>query len=770
MINKTQEKFKSNLLKILQPEIQDQNYGIYKVLNFKRKEIQNLLNNIYPLSLSEKLSEEIYNYLIYFFSQYYKKGLLNYKNRHNKYIISNFSENDILLHWANKDQYYVKSINLYNKSGKSSSNDYFIHKDLKNFLKSELNVFIKNEILEFGDLKELKPELLQENLVKAKFLEEIAINIINFLAQIENLQVHLWNKRNFIIETNYVITFDKIKEYAGEKFLEKNIDKILNNQRQKKEWLNLFKTKIDNNSEFTNNDNNINSDYEYLPIDTKYFDEEFKWELITAITINNNIDKILNGILIKSDNFQALNLIMKKWSEKINLIYIDPPFNTGNKEYLYKNDYLDSTWLVMMYHRLNKAKTILNKDGNIFVRIDNNGNHYIRFLLDTIFNKTNFRNEIIINKTKAKKQIKKPFIQQTESIFFYSKNQDYYFNQLQHKRKEPKWYELLDLPRANKNARKILGKMYYPPKGRRWGLSQKRINEFEQTGKVRINKEKKYVDCFGNTINEKPELYYDLEPIRNDWLDIPGYSQVHKFSTENSEVLLQRVIESGSKEKDVVLDFFLGSGTTCATAHKLNRKWIGVEMGDHFESFILPRMKSVLKGEGSGISKSMKTKKGGFFKYHYLEQFEDSIENLKFNTIKKAFYEFNEKENQLIINLDNLEAPFQFKLIISDNYNLKLVNVDLIETFNYILGLHNDKIQKVKNDDRNYIIITGKANEVNVAIVWRDIINLDFNQDKKFIKEHLKDAQYDILYANGKCLVEGYSQIEMELKNLICEF
>ncbi|MFW9942338.1 MAG: DNA methyltransferase, partial [Candidatus Thorarchaeota archaeon] len=580
MINKTQEKFKSNLLKILQPEIQDQNFGIFKILKFKRKKIQNIVSKLVSYTRSEKLSEEIYNYLLYFFSQLYKKGTLYNSKRHDENIVPNSSENEVLLHWVNKNQYYVKSIDFHNISGKMISKDYFIHKDLKNFLNSELNIFIRKEILKFRDLNKLKFDHLQKNLEQVKIFEKIAMKIINFLAQIENLQVQLWNKKNFILKTNYVITLDKIREYAGEKFLDQNIEKILINQGQKKEWLDLFKTKIDNKSELTNNEKYIDAKNKYLTIDTKYFDEEFKWELITAITTNNNLDKLLDGVLIKSDNFQALNLVMKKWSEKINLIYIDPPFNTGNKEYLYKNDYLDSTWLVMMHNRLNQARAILSKEGNIFVRIDNNGNHYIRFLLDMIFNKSNFRNEIIINKTKAKKQIKKPFIQQTESIFFYSKNDDYYFSQLQHKRKEPKWYELLDLPRSNENARTILGKTYYPPKGRRWGLSQKRINDFEQAGKVRINKKKKYVDCFGNIINEKPELFYDSEPIRNAWLDIPGYSQVHKFSTENSEELLQRVIESGSKEQDLVLDFFLGSGTTTATAHKLNRKWIGIEMGD----------------------------------------------------------------------------------------------------------------------------------------------------------------------------------------------
>ncbi|MFW9874556.1 MAG: site-specific DNA-methyltransferase [Candidatus Thorarchaeota archaeon] len=770
MSNEIHDKFKLKLLKILQPEIQDYNIGIAKVLNFKRSQIQNIINSINLLDLPEEMSKDIYNSLLKFFSQYYKKGELYHKRRHHENSKSSSNENEVHLYWVSKDQHYVKSIDLYNKSGKITSKDYFIHKNLNGFLKTEFDLFIRNEILKFDLIKKLDYEDLKENLTIATILEEITSRIIDLLAQIENFQLKLWKKRNFVLKTNYVITLDKIKEYAGESFLENQLFKIFNSKEQMKDWSNLFEFKDNNKSELTKNHKNGNIKWKHLPIDTKYFDEDFKWELITALTKNHNLDNILDGILIKSENFQALNLIMKKWREKINLIYIDPPFNTGNKEYPYKNDYSDSTWLAMMHNRLNQAREILNKNGSIFVRINNKGNHYLRFLLDIAFGKPNFRNEIIINKTRAKKQREKPFIQQTESLFFYSINDDYYFNQIQHKRKEPKWYELLDLPRSNENPRIVLGKKYYPPKGRRWGLSQQKINMFEQKGKVRINKKKKYVDCFGNVINERPELYYDLEPIRNDWLDISGYSQVHKFSTENSEELLQRVIECGSKENDIILDYFLGSGTTSATAQKINRRWIGIEMGDHFEGYVLPRMKSVLNGEKSGISKTVNVKSGGFFKYHYLEQFEDSVENVKLTNPKKLLFKFVDNRNQLILNIETIEDPFQFKIWFSEDHESKLANVDLIETFNYLLGLVVEKIKKTKNENKNYIIITGKAIDTQVAIVWRDVFKLDYEQDEKFIKENLKNYNYDILYVNGSCLVKDYSPIEVELKKLICEY
>ncbi|MCX7929063.1 MAG: site-specific DNA-methyltransferase, partial [Patescibacteria group bacterium] len=192
------------------------------------------------------------------------------------------------------------------------------------------------------------------------------------------------------------------------------------------------------------------------------------------------------------------------------------------------------------------------------------------------------------------------------------------------------------------SPRIILGKEYYPPKGRRWALSQERISKFEKENKIRINNELKYTDCRGIVIKGVPELLYDTEIIGNEWIDIPGYSQSQHFHTENSEILLKRVIESTSYEGDLVMDFFLGSGTTCAVAHKLRRKWIGIEMGEHFHTIVLPRMKKVLAYDKSGISKDEDVKQnynkdraGGFFKYYELEQYEETLSKSIYEDLKE---------------------------------------------------------------------------------------------------------------------------------------
>jgi adenine specific DNA methylase Mod len=125
-----------------------------------------------------------------------------------------------------------------------------------------------------------------------------------------------------------------------------------------------------------------------------------------------------------------------------------------------------------------------------------------------------------------------------------------------------------------------------------------------------------------------PKFLTKWETLGSNWTDISGYSPTHGFTTENSEELLQRVIESTSNQNDLIFDFFLGSGTTTAVAHKLGRKWIGIEMGDHFYNVILPRMKKVLAYDKTGISKEIKKYKGGgFFNYCELEQYEETLAN-----------------------------------------------------------------------------------------------------------------------------------------------
>ena len=248
-----------------------------------------------------------------------------------------------------------KQINRYTAR---NTYDYFIHKDLKGFLTRELDFYIKNEVLHLENMNPEEAEKLKEYITKAKVIESIASTIITFLAQLEEFQKGLWLKKKFIVETNYAITLDRVDE--------KFYSEIINNDEQIEEWIKLFAIdELDDYSEpltigFLKNN-------PYLMLDTKFFDSTFKEELIGSI---DNLDESIDGVLINSDNFHALNLLQEGYKGKIDCVYIDPPYNAKSSEIMYKNNFKHSSWISLMDNRIEKSKQLLDKEFVFIIAID----------------------------------------------------------------------------------------------------------------------------------------------------------------------------------------------------------------------------------------------------------------------------------------------------------------------------------------------------------------------------------------------------------------
>ncbi len=587
---------------------------------------------------------------------------------------------------------------------KQNEVDFFINKNAEAFLKEQFDLWLKNYL--FDDESDFSEKRLKE----LKVLKEIAYKVIDFVAQFEDELVKIWNKPKFVLNSNYVITLDRIaKKKGGIKVIE-NIVKHKGFSQQIKEWKELGILKeFDKKKLFTTTlkGKEISKEYEHLPIDTKYFDEDIKLEILSLF---DNLDKELDGWLIHSENYQALKTILPKFQEKIQTIYIDPPFNLGtNADFLYNVNYKDSSWITLLENRLNLARDLLNEKGSIFVRCDYNGNMFVRLLMNQIFGEENFRNEIVVNRSTQMGSTANRLPTAFDTIFWFSNSEDFSFRRVTRERicrycgqkKEPQWITMHSPGERFPPERKIFGKVYYPPKGRHWTFVQDTINKLIERKELRINEKIEYVDMKGNKIKGMPEyLQSTNEFIDNNWLDIPGYSKTQDFSTENSEILLKRVIESTSNKNDIVMDFFLGSGTTTAVAHKLGRKWVGVEMGEHFFSVVLPRMKKVLAYDKSGISKEVKEYKGGgFFKYYDLEQYEQ--------TLKKAVYKpshpfvvFSDKTiYQQYVFLKDLKLLEAMKLDYKNNkikidFSKIYPDIDLAETISCITGKAIKKIEK----------------------------------------------------------------------------
>ena len=349
------------------------------------------------------------------------------------------------------------------------------------------------------------------------------------------------------------------------------------------------------------------------------------------------------------------------------------------------------------------AKDWLDKKGSIFVRCDYNGNMYVRILLNEIFGAENFRNELVINKSNKQGAIDRRFNPASETLFLYSKIIESLINpQFKKREKQGGWLEMHS-PKENKNSHSVVfnGKTFIAPKGRHWSFAQETVNQLSLEDRIKVTK-KQYIDVYGNKQNEVLEYQMsENETIESNWTDIPGYSTTTGFQTENSEKLLSRVINTGSQKGDLVIDFFLGSGTTTAVAHKLGRKWLGVEMGEHFYSVVLPRMKKVLAYDKSGISKEVKDYQGGgFFKYYELEQYEEALANCKyeesdlFNSPSKTPYReyvFMKDEKML----KALEIDYEKEKVKVDLTKL-YPNIDIAETLSNFTGKW---IKAIKDDE-----------------------------------------------------------------------
>ena len=281
-------------------------------------------------------------------------------------------------------------------------------------------------------------------------------------------------------------------------------------------------------------------------------------------------DTITDNLIIKGNNLLALHSLKKEFAGKVKLIYIDVPFNTGSDEFKYNDNFNHSTWLTFMRNRLEIAKDLLSEKGSIFLHLDFHESHYMKILMDEVFGRENFRNNIVWCYTGPSGSTN--FLpRKHDDILYYSKteNNEYHIQYIKHK------------------------------------------SGVHNSGQV-----------FGNTDtdeNFKAEAEAQGKKLEDFWLDIYSTdryrSEMLNFVGQKPEALIERILSIGTSESDIVLDYHLGSGTTAAVAHKMNRQYIGIEQLDYGENDSVVRLQNVINGDQSGISKSVNWQGGGSFVY-----------------------------------------------------------------------------------------------------------------------------------------------------------
>ncbi|WP_104745854.1 site-specific DNA-methyltransferase [Helicobacter pullorum] len=545
--------------------------------------------------------------------------------------------------------------------------DFFIHKNARAFLQEQFNLWLCNYVLD--DITQWRQDKIEE----LNTLKKVAFKIIDFIADFEDELKAIWCKPKFAKNVHYVFSLDTISNHArdSEQILE-SIFQDTGFKQQIKEWQEL---KLVDESFDTKNISD--EKYKFLPLDTKHFSKATKYKILSTF---KDIESTLNGELIKADNFQALNTLLPKYQNKVDLIYIDPPFNTGS-DFEYKDKFQNSTWLTLMENRLELAREFLSDRGSFYLHLDHNANYRGRELLNEVFGEENFRNEIVWHFRTYQGQVQDYFPRKHNLIYWYTKNnqtKDNFFeisysNNFEDTVDYKRWKEFL----VNENEIRYPN---YP----------KTDSRFEG-----------YLNRYLKSV-EKPldgDLICKINGYVVDdvWIDIQAIDPKAKAErmesntnlTQKPEALLQRIIKASSNEDSIVFDYHLGSGTTLATAHKLGRKWLGVEMGEHFYKVIIPRMKKVIGGFVSGISKEVEFKGGGAFRYYELESYEESLEQCEYVLDKDSIIDYR-KSRKLIKALNKDEA-------INLDMSGYRENFDILHTMANVLGL---KIQRLFLDSK----------------------------------------------------------------------
>ena len=276
-----------------------------------------------------------------------------------------------------------------------------------------------------------------------------------------------------------------------------------------------------------------------------------------------------------------------------------------------------------------------------------------------------------------------------------------------------------------------------------------------------MEENQEYTDVFGNKQIGMPQyLTSDEEVIDSNWTDIPGYSNSTGFSTENSEHLLERIVECSSDNNDYILDYFLGSGTTAAVAFKKNRKFIGIEMGEYFYKFPLNRIKKIMGNLTVGTVKKDKYE-SSIIKYHVLESYEDTLNNLFLQNKVELDFNGKAKEEYLLqymlelesrdhlFNLEMFRKPFDYQLKVTENNELKPAKVDLVETFNYLIGLYVSKVQRVKDIK----VVEGTTRTgIKTLVIWRDLETTSHDEVEKLLRrfyDSQRTKEFQQIYING---------------------
>ena len=947
-----EQKFRDILAEILQLDQAELDFGIYRIMNQKRKDIEAFLNNRLVPEVTKILKaqtaagtdisvmeNEVFSHLAKFFSRYYEGGDFISKRRYkdDAYAIP-YSGEEVKLYWANADQYYIKTSEYFKNysfvlptsrrkvhfvlrdadteqnNNKAANNmerrfqlceedciaeedgelnifftyelmpkttkqdalvkdaeakiissfaegkyadfaelvnekvpteknkertllmkhlqdytaknnfDYFIHKDLGGFLRRELDFYIKNEVMFLDDLDATH---IMEHLAQVKAIKMVGEKIITFLAQLEDFQKKLWLKKKFVVGCDYCITLDRIPRTL--------YPEIIANDKQRKEWVRLFaidEIKGDMMTEGYSEPltEKFLEDNPFLVLDTKFFSAEFKHKLVGSM---EKVDEECNGLLINSENFQALELLQDKYRETVRGMYYDPPYNTKSNEFIYKDSFRHSSWMSMMENRLALSSNLLNKYGAIMVSCDENENTNLKTVLNDVFSEENFltdiiwqgggkndqkyfsisheyiqlflKNKLFMDSTDIRWLERKENIDLIYATFEKIKKQ--YPNDMKMQEKALKdWYKSLPDGEPAKRQKHfnrveargiffpdniskpengyyydvihpVTGKPCKKPKGG-WRFVEETMKQQLADDRVFFGKDETTVPCrksfLKETEYESPSTVIYLDNRVSTTLIKNLFNNKKVFNNPKYYLLIGRLLRLIGDTESMFMDAFAGSGTTGHAViylnreDKGNRKYILCEMAEYFNSVTKPRIEKVIYSEDWKDGKPI-SRKGisQCFKYIRLEQYEDTLNNLQPKNQRLDFdnengkgdfeetyflrYMLDTETKGDLFNLEWFKNPFAMSIKTTKDNELVDTHVDMVETFNYLIGLNVETLRYPKD---GYCVVEGITHIGNerTLVIWRNcnkVSNEDLNEFFRKQAYCTTDSEFDKIYVNG---------------------
>ncbi|RBQ26014.1 site-specific DNA-methyltransferase [Arcobacter sp. CECT 9188] len=492
---------------------------------------------------------------------------------------------------------------------------------------------VKTSALSFDE--ELIKLLIENNESKEYFFKELGVAIIfdykKFIDYIDD--------KNFLLDS-YTKFSNKVGLTISNKYIKQIDDVVLSfpfkdcilegGQSNEKER----RKEIFFNEVLAKDEINKLLDKKVITNAIKYYYEDGEVKQRNIFTFNRDIElnkrrrlpenTITDNLIIKGNNLLVLHTLKSNFTGKIKLIYIDPPYNTGDDGFGYNDSFSHSTWLTFMKNRLEIARELLSEDGVIFVQIDNSPNQtegspefaYLAVLMDEIFGRKNYLTTLVWKKKGNASNTETTIGTITENILMYSKSFNNVQVELQEFKRSYKYkdengeYNLERPIKTNSGVYKRTTMLYpvynpntdvdiYPPKGKRWTIGQDSLQKLINENKVIFDNDTFYIKKYeSDYINGSKKLYSNLLDkhgslkLAKDELQKLGFDR-EEFGSPKPEILLDTLIDMVTKENDIVLDFFLGSGTTCAVAHKKNRQYIGIEQMDYIDTIPLKRLKEL---------------------------------------------------------------------------------------------------------------------------------------------------------------------------------